>query len=413
MSGLQSLHIQNSATMGERNGVTLPLSYGNIQEQHNALRNHILMVDYSHFGIAEVSGDSAYELLNIMVAGDVSTIRDEQAMYTIIMDEEGHIVSDLYVLCDEERFILLSEWLTGDELCQRMTQIKEANEEALEEIEEIRSLNEEWGIVHVEGPYSWELMAEMYGMDVVGLPFQEHMHINDADILLRSGKHGEYSYKILVNKSEMEATWLALQEAGEKYELCVGGLDYQKKARLENPCWEPTLYAEFTRCPIELQMQWSVRYDKAESTGIEPLTERLAQGVTQRVIGFTTTDTNGESITYGDAIFFDGKRIGTVLESGYSSACESYIGRGILTINYAYADIPFYQIEASTGRVAINTSAIPFIRNFSFFVNPSEHSYINPARPKHLIEQIAWQKKKEEEQALAQANAEQEQPSAS
>ena len=46
-------------------------------------------------------------------------------------------------------------------------------------------------------------------------------------------------------------------------------------------------------------------------------------------------------------------------------------------------------IDASGARVAISTAAIPFLQNFSFLVNPAEHSYVDPSRPKSLLEQQA------------------------
>ena len=48
-----------------------------------------------------------------------------------------------------------------------------------------------------------------------------------------------------------------------------------------------------------------------------------------------------------------------------------------------------YAIDASGARVAISTVAIPFLQNFSFLGNPAEHSYVDPSRPKSLLEQQA------------------------
>lgn len=148
------------------------------------------MSDYSHFGIAAINGDSAWSLLNQLVSGDVSSIRDEQAMYSLILDEAGNIITDLYIACDDERFLLLSEWVSGETLCEMLRAKLAGNEDEFEEIDSIESLTPEWGMLHFEGPYAWELLAEVYGMDVIGLPYQEHMHVEDDLILLRSGKHG-------------------------------------------------------------------------------------------------------------------------------------------------------------------------------------------------------------------------------
>lgn len=403
MSTLDAIHRQQNAVMGTRNGVSIPMSYGSATAEHSAVRKNILMTDYSHFGIAQISGDSAYELLNLVVAGDVSSIRDEQAMYTIIMDRDGKIVTDLYILCDDERFVLLCEWLRGDELCRLLQDAYQGREDEFEEIDEIRPLDGELGMIHFEGPYSWELLAELYGMDVIGLPFQEHMHIEDDFVLLRSGKHGEYSYKLIAPREALADIWQQALDAGGKYDLQAGGLGYQRLVRLENPCWEPGLFSDFSRCPIELQMQWAVRYDKSEFAGQEALNARLEQGVPQRVVGFIIREQLAILPQVGDKVCLGPEQIGSVVACGYSADLDACLGRMMLRSDLAYADIDRYQVQTQGGSVAVTTSAVPFARNFSFLVNPSEHSYVDASRPKHLLEQMEWQQQKAEEEKRKKA----------
>src|SRR5690606_19046065 len=217
------------ATLAQRNGITVPLHYGQPEQEHQAMRKNILMVDYGHFGIVEVSGDEAYDFLNRVIGGDLSAIRDEQALYTLLLDEHGKIVTDLYVLCDDERFVLLSEWMRGDKLSASLQAL--VGEEAVE----IASLDEQLSTLLFEGPYSWELMAELFGFDVLGLPFLEFMPV-DEGLLLRAGKHGEFSFKVLAAKDQIAELWARAEEAGAKFDLKKGGIDFQSKARLENPC---------------------------------------------------------------------------------------------------------------------------------------------------------------------------------
>lgn len=405
MTRLTEIHQNRGAVMGERNGVAIPLSYSGAEAEQLAVRKHILLTDYSHFGIASISGESAWSLLNLLVSGDVSSIRDEQAMYSLILDAEGKIVTDLYVACDEERFLLISEWMSGEELCALLRATLAGKEEEFEEIEAIEALSPDWGMLHFEGPYAWELLAEVYGMDIIGLPFQEHMHVEDL-LLLRSGKHGEYSYKLMGSRDELADVWQQMLEAGEKYDLRPGGLNYQRMVRLENPCWEPTVFSGYTDCPIELQMQWAVRYDKEAFNGQQAISERVESGVEHRVIGMTLVGKQDCLPQSGDKVMYDGQCIGEVIVCDYSADIDACLGRLLLKNQWAWADIDDYHIQTSAGLIPVHTSAVPFARNYSFLVNPSEHSYVDASRPRDLLQQFEWQKIKEEKEAKEKAEKE-------
>jgi len=389
MTHLGSIHRDKDVVMTERNGVRIPASFHNEASAHKALRRSILMADYSHFGILEVSGEDSFEFLDRVVAGDLAYIREEQALYTLILDERGYITTDVYVLCDEERYLLLSEWVAGNDLVSSLEYHTLKGEDV-----SFRCVNDDKGIILVEGPYSWELMAEMYGIDVIGLPYMEFMTV-EGGLLFRGGKHGEFSYKLIMCKTELAGVWLQILDRGERYDLEVSGLDFQIAARLENPCWNPEVVGRAIRCPIELQMQWAIRYDKDEFIGREALNWRLAEGVKRRVVGFYCTEP--ATVTQlGSHVFCGDKTIGEVVVLGYSPTREVVIGQAVFDSSYAFASMDGYSIGFADKTVAITTVPVPFISNFSFLVNPSEHSYVDKTRPKSFLDQIEKQVVREE-----------------
>ncbi len=375
---LESMHEAAGAVFGERNGTRIPLHFTQPAEEHQASRNHILMVDYSHFGIVEVQGGDGYDFLNRVVGGDLSVIRNEQALYTLLLNNDGHIVTDLIVLCDDERFLLLSEWMSGDELAAVLQPLVGDDDAQI-------AVQNEHAITFFEGPYSWELMSELFGFDVLGLPFMEFMPVDDG-ILLRAGTHGEFAFKVLTSKEAAVSLWQRAEAAGVKFDMKQGGIDFQKKSRLENPCWDPALVGAFSRCPIELQMQWAVRYDKDAFIGRDALLGKLEEGPKQRVVGFVVKG-DGTALDVGHSVFSGDDEIGKVITFGNSAGVDGFFGQALLDTKYAYAGIEQYEIAGDAGRVTISTTQIPFLQNFSFMVNPAEHSYVDPSRPKHLIEQ--------------------------
>jgi glycine cleavage system aminomethyltransferase T len=96
MSSLSALHLKNKAVMGMFNGYSVPAVYNDIFEEYKALRENVLLVDYSHMSIVSVMGEDAWSLVNHLISADISIIRDEQGMYSLVLNEDGTIRGDIY-----------------------------------------------------------------------------------------------------------------------------------------------------------------------------------------------------------------------------------------------------------------------------------------------------------------------------
>ncbi|MDK6696302.1 hypothetical protein QP177_07035, partial [Gardnerella vaginalis] len=98
-------------------------SYHDIFEEYKAVRENALLVDYSHMSIISVMGDDAWALVNYMVSADVSIIRDEQGIYSLLLNADGDIRGDAYVLCAADGYYILSESLTSKEIIDVLNEV--------------------------------------------------------------------------------------------------------------------------------------------------------------------------------------------------------------------------------------------------------------------------------------------------
>lgn len=100
----------------------------------------------------------------------------------MLLNADGTIRGDAYVLCAAEGYYILSENLTAQEVINVLNEILvKADDLDIQEIPEIKSMGEDdWGVIMLEGPYAREVMAEVYGFDIIGLPYYEYMNTNDG-----------------------------------------------------------------------------------------------------------------------------------------------------------------------------------------------------------------------------------------
>ena len=386
MSSLFDLHLKDNAVMGNYNNRSIPSSYHDILDEYKAVRENALLVDYSHMAIVSVTGEDAWILVNHIASADISIVRDEQGIYSLVLNDDGTILGDMYVLCAMDGYYILSENISVARIIEVLNFAAEKYDDlGIQEIPEIKSMEDDnWGAIMLEGPYSWELMSEIYGYDIIGLPYCEYMNTEDGLIVFRCGKHGEFAYQVIGPQSLLIELWVKLQKIGVKYLLKTGGLDYQRIVRVENPGWDQSIYAEYSTNPVELQLQWAIQYDKEDFIGKAAVELMSAQSAARKVVGIVPC-VNCASLSKDDKILVNGQTVGFIINAVYSPAAQSWIALAFINIPYALSDIDGYIIKTAHGDIASKTKTLPFIYNFSLLVNPTTHSYIDPSKAKSVL----------------------------
>ncbi|HDX8835975.1 TPA: aminomethyltransferase family protein [Klebsiella oxytoca] len=386
MSSLFDLHLKDNAVMGNYNNRSIPSSYYDILDEYKAVRENALLVDYSHMAIVSVTGEDAWILVNHIASADISIVRDEQGIYSLVLNDDGTILGDMYVLCAMDGYYILSENISVARIIEVLKFAAEKYDDlGIQENPEIKSMEDDnWGAIMLEGPYSWELMSEIYGYDIIGLPYCEYMNTEDDLIVFRCGKHGEFAYQVIGPQSLLVELWVKLQKIGVKYLLKTGGLDYQRIVRVENPGWDQSIYAEYSTNPVELQLQWAIQYDKEDFIGKAAVELMSAQSAARKVVGIVPC-VNCASLSKDDKILVNGQTVGFIINAVYSPAAQSWIALAFINTPYALSDIDGYIIKTAHGDIAAKTKTLPFIYNFSLLVNPTTHSYIDPSKAKSVL----------------------------
>jgi len=384
MKSLHDLHLAGKAKMGFFNNNLIPAAYHEPVIEYKAVRESALLVDYSHMSIVSVMGDDAWALVNHLASADVSIIRDEQGLYSLVLNEDGTIKGDIYILCTPDGYYLLSENIAASEIISSLDNLLQRAEELeISERPAIMSMTEEaWGALMVEGPYSWELLAEVYGFDIIGLPYHEYINQDGELILFRCGKHGEFGYLLIGPQPTLVDAWSILVEKGEKYQLKTGGLDYQRTVRIENMCWDECIYADFSRDPVELQLQWAVQYDKEGFVGKEAAVEHSHEPAKRKLVGISPL-TDSAGIAPNDKVFVDDQQVGVIVNAARSPALGASIALALLDYDYAWSEISGFTIETATAKIPAKTHNLPFLYNLSLLVSPTEHSYVDATKARH------------------------------
>ena len=148
-TALDALHRSLGATMTDFAGWDMPLRYASERDEHHAVRTRAGLFDLSHMGEITVTGPQAAAFLSYALVGNIATVGEGRARYTMIVAQDGGILDDLivYRLAGDEYMVVANAGnaqLVLDTLTERV-----AGFDA-----EVRDDRDAYALIAVQGPDS-------------------------------------------------------------------------------------------------------------------------------------------------------------------------------------------------------------------------------------------------------------------
>src|SRR5262245_12383821 len=93
---LFSVHQKLGGKLIEFGGWEMPVQYTSITDEHLAVRKSAGLFDIAHMGEVLVKGSAAEQFLNSVLTNDVRKLTPGHGQYTLMCNERGGVVDDLY-----------------------------------------------------------------------------------------------------------------------------------------------------------------------------------------------------------------------------------------------------------------------------------------------------------------------------
>ncbi|MEU2456266.1 glycine cleavage system aminomethyltransferase GcvT [Streptomyces sp. NPDC012473] len=231
LTALDALHRSLGATMTDFAGWDMPLRYASERDEHHAVRTRAGLFDLSHMGEITVTGPQAAAFLSYALVGNIATVGEGRARYTMIVAEDGGILDDLivYRLADTEFMVVANAGnaqLVLDTLTTRVGGFDA----------EVRDDRDAYALLAVQGPDSPAVLKSVTDADLDGLKYYAGLPGTVAGVpalIARTGYTGEDGFELFVAPEHAEQLWKALTEAGAPYGLIPCGLSCRDTLRLE------------------------------------------------------------------------------------------------------------------------------------------------------------------------------------
>ena len=294
---LFAVHQRLGGKLIEFGGWEMPVQYSGIIDEHLAVRQAAGLFDISHMGEVRVSGPAAEPFLNRALTNDVRKLAVGQGQYTLLCNERGGVIDDLYAYrLGPEDYLLIINASRIDADVQWLENLWSHFAERTGST--LQNVSDQTGALALQGPRAADFIDECFrGPSTDGTPVSKASELRKNQVaqlsfgqkqiwVSRTGYTGEDGFEIVAAAEELETLWNRLMEAGRPFGLKPAGLGARDTLRTEvcYPLYGHELDEEKT--PIEAGLGFFVALDKPEFVGREVLAEQKARGVRKKLVAF-------------------------------------------------------------------------------------------------------------------------------
>jgi aminomethyltransferase len=287
-----------------------------------------------------VGGAGAEAFLNRTLTNDVRKLAPGQGQYTLMCNERGGVVDDLYAYrMNATDFLLI---INASRIDADVAWLEKANAGQAD----LKNLSEQFGAVALQGPEVAKFVdAALPGSACGGTEVQKISDLKKNQIGIfvfdyatiyvgRTGYTGEDGFEVIAPAEKIEAVWNRLLAAGQGFGLKPAGLGARDTLRTEvcYPLYGHELDEDTT--PIEAGVGFFVALDKGDFTGRSVLAEQKAAGTKKKLAAFKMTGKSAPPRPQYP-ILANGTVIGQVVSGTQSPSLGIGIGLGYVPPEFA------------------------------------------------------------------------------
>ncbi len=327
---LNAVHRSLGARMVDFGGWDMPVQYGGIIEEHNAVRNAVGLFDVSHMGEIEIRGPQAARLADYVTTNKVAKLKIGQAHYSGLLYPTGGFVDDILVhKVAEDQFFLCVNASNQEKDYEHIQAHNRFDAE-------VEFAGEKYAQLAIQGPKARATLQKLTAVDLAGI---RYYWFKDGEVagaparIAHTGYTGEEGFEIYVAPGEAVRIWNEVMNAGAEFGIKPCGLGARNTLRLEA---KMALYGheiDASISPLEADLGWIVKLDKSDFVGRDALMRTAEAGLKRKLVGF---EMRGRGIAReGYEVWLNGAPAGWVTSGSPSPTLGKNIGLCYLPLEQA------------------------------------------------------------------------------
>ncbi len=316
-----------------------PRHYGDPFEEYWHLLEGVTMWDVGGAERqVEITGPDAFEFTNLLTPRDLNKCAVGQCKYAFLTSQEGGIINDPVLLrLDENHFWLsladsdILLWCKG--LAYNLGM-------------DVHISEPDVGPMQIQGPRSREVMVDLFGEDILDVPYY-YMVSRELDgmelVISRTGYSGELGYELYLKNASRDGLklWDRVEQAGEPHGIRPIGPCHIRRIEggiLAHNC---DMTPEDNPYEVGYGYKWMVELEQEQDfVGRDALKRVSEEGVSRKLVGVELGGGQLGSFNDGSMIDFfpvhaHGERVGRVTSACYSPRLDKNIGFAMVPIEHS------------------------------------------------------------------------------
>lgn len=330
-SPLDAKHKALGAKMADFGGWEMPIEYpgGGVLAEHDAVRNRVGIFDVSHLGKISIKGPGAKDYINSILTNDLDLIKDGEAQYNLLCNENGGVIDDIIAYRNSDHDIFL---VPNAANCAKVYEVLAKSAPA-----DLKIVNqhEEYAVIAVQGPKSKALLESLgLKLDIDYMSFTHGVIDGCQVIVCRTGYSGEHGYEVLPKWSEAPKVWDAINSKLGDGLVCGLGARDTLRTEMGYPLHGQELSEAITGTVGGAK--WAIAFHKPHFHGEAALRAENAAGAPRRLRGIKLLD---RGIPRGHMpILVDGKVVGETTSGTFSPTLKVGIALGLVDNQFKIGD---------------------------------------------------------------------------
>ena len=355
---LYDIHVALGGKIVPFAGYEMPVQYPTgITAEHKAVRERAGLFDVSHMGEFIVKGPGAIDFVNQVTTNNAAALSVGQVQYSSFLNDRGTFVDDCLVYRGADHVMLV---VNASNAAKDWAHIMPhaAGFDCV-----MTDASDDTALLALQGPMAQQVLQPFTDTDLEPIKYYHFTTGSVAGVpgvtISRTGYTGEDGFELYFPNAHAPTIWKALTADGR---VTPAGLGARDSLRLEMGM---ALYGndiDDTVTPFEANLGWIVKLPKGDFTGRDVLVRQKAEGVTRKLVGFTSSEKVFPR--HGYPVWCNGAESGVVCSGTMSPTLNIPIGTCYLPVA-STAEGSAFEIDIRGKRVPAKVAKVPFYKNAS------------------------------------------------